>query len=253
MDDDVFRALNDPSRRVLLDRLFADDGQTLGALAEHLPQMTRFGVMNHLRVLEEVGLVTTRKDGRRKLHYLNPVPIRLAHDRWISKYTEPKVKAMAGLKATLEEGIRMSDPVHIYQVIINVEPHLVWNAIVDGDVTQQYFYGTRVESDWEEGSAIHYYDADDGVVADGKVLQFEEGHRLEMTFHARWDPALVAEGPVREVWKVDDFNGAATLTVELYDAPVGSKTYDDFTQGFPYIVSGMKTLLETGATLPAPS
>jgi len=249
----VFRALNDPSRRLLLDKLFIADGQTLGALTSHLPQMTRFGVMNHLRVLEEAGLVTTRKDGRRKLHYLNPVPIRLVHNRWISKYTEPKAGAMARLKAALEEGDHMSDPVHVYHVIINVEPKLVWNAIVDGGVTQQYFYGTRVESDWEEGSAIRYYDDDGGVVADGTVLSIEKGHRLEMTFHARWDPDLAAEGPVREVWEVDDFNGASKLTVELYDAPVGSKTYDDFTQGFPYIVSGMKTLLETGKTLPAPS
>ncbi len=101
--DEVFRAINDPSRRVLLDRLFDEDGQTLGELCAHLPGMTRFGVMNHLRVLEEAGLVTTRKAGRAKHHYLNPVPIRQVHDRWISKYAEPVVGRMAGLKARLEE------------------------------------------------------------------------------------------------------------------------------------------------------
>ena len=101
--DEVFRALNDPSRRLLLDALFVEDGQTLGALCDRLPDMTRFGVMNHLRVLEEGGLITTRRQGRSKLHYLNPVPIRLIHDRWISKFTEPRVGAIAGLKARVEE------------------------------------------------------------------------------------------------------------------------------------------------------
>ena len=101
--DEVFRALNDPSRRLLLDELFVEDGQTIGELCVHLPGMTRFGVMNHLRVLEEGGLITTRRRGRSKLHYLNPVPIRLVHDRWISKYTEPKVGAIADLKVRVEE------------------------------------------------------------------------------------------------------------------------------------------------------
>lgn len=100
--DDVFRALADPTRRALLDSLFAQDGQTLGALERGLP-MTRFGVMKHLRVLEDAGLVVSRKEGREKLHYLNPVPIRLVHDRWIDKYTERRVSALADLKHELEE------------------------------------------------------------------------------------------------------------------------------------------------------
>ena len=104
MDDDdlVFRALADPTRRLLLDRLFERDGRTLTELESQL-EMTRFGAMKHLRVLEEAGLVATRKEGRTKLHYLNPVPIRLIHDRWIDKYTERHVSALADLKTTLEE------------------------------------------------------------------------------------------------------------------------------------------------------
>jgi DNA-binding transcriptional ArsR family regulator len=100
--DDVFRALADPTRRGLLDELFERDGQTLSALGERLP-MTRFGVMKHLRVLEEAGLVTTKKRGREKLHFLNPVPIRLIHDRWVSKYAEPWVTTLSGLKEQLED------------------------------------------------------------------------------------------------------------------------------------------------------
>jgi DNA-binding transcriptional ArsR family regulator len=101
-DDLVFRALADPTRRFLLDLLFARDGRTLGELDGEL-EMTRFGVMKHLRVLEEAGLVVTRKAGREKLHFLNPVPIRLVHDRWIDKYTERQVSALADLKAELEK------------------------------------------------------------------------------------------------------------------------------------------------------
>ncbi len=100
--DEVFKALADPTRRDLLDALFAQDGQTLTALEERVP-MTRFGVMKHLRVLEEAGLVVTRKRGREKLHYLNPVPIRLIHDRWVSKYAEPWAAGLTELKTDLEE------------------------------------------------------------------------------------------------------------------------------------------------------
>ena len=98
----MFKALADPTRRGLLDALFAEDGQTLSAL-EGRVDMTRFGVMKHLRVLEEAGLVTTRRRGREKLHFLNPVPIRLIHDRWVSKYAEPWAAGLADLKKDLEE------------------------------------------------------------------------------------------------------------------------------------------------------
>ncbi|WP_168217683.1 ArsR/SmtB family transcription factor [Occultella kanbiaonis] len=101
-EDAVFKALADPTRRLLLDLLFARDGRTLADLESHV-EMTRFGVMKHLRVLEEASLVVAVRSGREKLHHLNPVPVRLIHDRWISKYTEPRVAALADLKATLED------------------------------------------------------------------------------------------------------------------------------------------------------
>jgi DNA-binding transcriptional ArsR family regulator len=100
--DEVFKALADPTRRELLDRLFEEDGQALSALEERLP-MSRFGVMKHLRVLEEAGLVTTRRRGREKLHFLNPVPIRLIHDRWVSKYAQPWASALSELKKEMED------------------------------------------------------------------------------------------------------------------------------------------------------
>jgi DNA-binding transcriptional ArsR family regulator len=101
-DDLVFKALADPTRRFLLDKLFVRDGRTLTELESEL-EMTRFGAMKHLRVLEDAGLVITRRSGREKLHFLNPVPIRLIHDRWIDKYTERQVSALSDLKYSMEE------------------------------------------------------------------------------------------------------------------------------------------------------
>src|SRR3954465_6562772 len=132
----VFRALADPTRRKLLDELFAEDGQTLTALEERLP-MTRFGVMKHLKVLEEANLVTTRRRGREKLHFLNPVPIRLVHDRWVSKYAEPWAAALSGLKKTIEEetmdkaqeaGLRLAegDSVAVFEIFIKTTPERLW-------------------------------------------------------------------------------------------------------------------------------
>ena len=251
--DAVFKALDDPSRRLLLDLLYEEDGRPLGELTEFLPQMTRYGVMNHLRVLEASGLITTRRDGRRKLHYLNPVPIRLVHDRWISKYTEPIVAGITRLKAHVEErNTPMSQPVHVYQVYVNAAPAEVWQAIVDGNQTVKYFYGTRLESTLEPGSELRYLNGDGSLAADGHIVACEPERRLEMVFQARWDPDLVAEGPAREAWILEDVNGATKLTVELYDVAADSKTFTDFSQGFPYILSGLKTLVETGRSLPAP-
>ena len=250
--DEVFKALNDPSRRRLLDALFAEDGQTLGALCEQLPAMTRYGVMNHLRVLEEAGLITTRRAGRSKHHYLNAVPIRLVHDRWISKYTEPVVGALTHLKTRLEQGgPAMNLPDHVYQAYIDCTVEDAWAAVVDGDRTVQYYYGTRVESEWHPGAAIRYLGHDGSVVADGEILAIDEPKRLELTFHARWDPELEAEGPVRMVWEIGAAHGLTTVTVEFHGAAPGSRTYEDFVGGLPFIVSGMKTLLETGRSLPA--
>lgn len=245
--DEVFKAIHDPSRRLLLDRLFERDGRSLGELTEHLPQMTRFGVMNHLRVLEDAGLVTTRREGRRKLHYLNPVPIRMIHDRWIGKYTEHIVGTMAMLARRGGRG--MSKPAHVYVAYIAAPATEVWAAITDGDRTVHYFYGTRVESSWEPGSPLRYTYPDGTLAADGEVIAVEPPTRLERTFHPRWNPELEAEGPVREVWALEEDDGVTRLTVELHD--IGSRSLEEFTAGLPFIVSGMKSLLETGTGLGA--
>jgi uncharacterized protein YndB with AHSA1/START domain/DNA-binding transcriptional ArsR family regulator len=243
----VFRALADPSRRLLLDRLFERDGQTLGELSRQLPAMTRFGVMRHLDVLGAADLVTTQRVGREKRHYLNPVPIRLVHDRWISKYAEPVVGAMAALKQHLEVQ-PMPVPQHVYSVYIRTSADAVWRAITDGDQTVRYYYGTRVASDWRPGSPIVYTYPDGTVAADGEVLEVDASRRIAMSFHARWDPELEAEGPVRQSWQIEPAaDGTCRLTVTTDG--MGARTEKEFTGGIPYIVSGLKTLLETGEPL----
>ncbi len=241
----VFRALADPGRRVLLDRLFERDGQTLGELCEALPAMTRFGVMKHLGVLEAADLVSTRKVGREKRHYLNPVPIRLAHDRWISKFAEPIVGAMSLMKRTLEAPVDTID--HVYAVYIKATPDRVWQAITDGEDTARYYYGTRVRSTWEVGASIAYDYPDGSPAADGVVLEVEPGRKVVMDFTPRWDPAMAADGPVRMTWAIEagDDGGPTRLTVTSKLIP-GSRTETEFSGGIVYIVSGLKTMLETG-------
>src|ERR1700736_3951101 len=155
--DEVFRALADPTRRSLLDQLFQEDGQTLRALEGRFG-MTRFGVMKHLKQLEESGLVVTKRRGREKLHFLNPVPIRLVHDRWVSKYAEPWTAALSGLKTRLEETMEK-----VFEIYIRATPERIWEAITDPDLRSKYNFGARVTSDWTPGSRLEM-SARDGTV-----------------------------------------------------------------------------------------
>src|SRR5919202_344047 len=144
--DEVFRALADPTRRSLLDELFAEDGQTLSALEGRLP-MTRFGVMKHLKVLEEANLVVTKRRGREKLHFLNPVPIRLVHDRWVSKYAEPWAAALSGLKHDLEEERTMEK---VFEIYIKTTPERLWEAITSSAMRPKSTVGVRGDNHWAE-------------------------------------------------------------------------------------------------------
>ena len=242
----VFRALADPNRRLLLDRLFGRDGQTLGELCEALPGMTRFGVMKHLGVLEESGLISTRRVGREKRHYLDPVPIRLVHDRWTSKFAESIVGRMTALKRHLEEPMSTVD--HVYSVYVKASPDRIWRAITDGDETVRYYFGTRVSSTWEPGAPITYLYPDGTVAADGSVMEIEPGRRVVMSFHARWDPEIEAEGPIRMTWTIEpgERDGTPSRLVVTSALIPGSKTESEFTGGIVFIVSGLKTALETG-------
>src|SRR6202166_2121269 len=170
--DAVFRALADPTRRSLLDELFRKDGQTLSALEERLP-MTRFGVMKHLRVLEKAGLVVTRRRGREKLHFLNPVPIRLVHDRWVSKYAEPWAATLSDLKHRLEDKAMEK----VFEIYIKTTPERLWHAITDTEMRRKYTFGAVFKSDWTPGSRVEAFGGGN-LIAEGVNLEVAPPRRL---------------------------------------------------------------------------
>jgi uncharacterized protein YndB with AHSA1/START domain/DNA-binding transcriptional ArsR family regulator len=244
--DAVFKALADPTRRSLLDELFKQDGQTLSALQGELP-MTRFGVMKHLRQLEEAGLVTTRRRGREKLHFLNPVPIRLVHDRWVSKYAEPWVAALSGLKREME-GVPMEK---VFEIYIKTTPERLWEAITDAEMRAKYSFGVETHSEWTPGSS--YKSSVPGVVdiAEGENLEVDPPRRLVQSFNALWSDEVKNEGTSRVTWEIEPVgNDSCRLTV-IHDE-LREDAHDELYGGWPQILSGLKTLLETGETLTTP-
>jgi uncharacterized protein YndB with AHSA1/START domain/DNA-binding transcriptional ArsR family regulator len=263
--DAVFRALADPTRRGLLDELFKLDGQTLSALEGQLP-MTRFGVMKHLRILEEAGLVTTLKRGREKLHFLNPVPIRLVHDRWVSKYAEPWAATLTGIKRQLEEETMDAvDVPHrvplsaspdgegamaVFEIYIKTTPERLWEAITDPKQRAKYSFGVETSSDWTPGSS--YQAGVPGVVdiAAGENLEVDPPRRLVQTFNALWSDDVKAAGTSRVTWEIHPVGDSCQLTVIHDQLPEGANP--ELYGGWPMILSGLKTLLETGESLTTP-
>jgi uncharacterized protein YndB with AHSA1/START domain len=245
--DDVFRALSDPTRRSLLDELFKQDGQTLTALEERLP-MTRFGVMKHLKVLEEANLVTTKKRGREKLHYLNPVPIRLVHDRWVSKYAEPWTAGLTGLKRELEEDRTMEK---VFEIYIKTTPERLWEAITNEELRRRYNFGVGVNSDWTPGSRYESFHPGAGIaIAEGENLEVDPPRRLVQSFNALWGEDVKSEGTSRVTWEIEQVEDSCRLTVTHDQLREGAN--DQLFGGWPMILSGLKTLLETGEDLTTP-
>ena len=244
--DDVFRALADPTRRSLLDQLFIEDGQTLSALERRLP-MTRFGVMKHLKVLEEAGLVVAHRRGREKLHYLNPVPIRLVHDRWVSKYAEPWAAAPSGLKSRIEE----ESMEKVFEIYIKTTPERLWQALTDGELRSIYSFGVKVVSDWTPGSAYYGgHSAAGGPINEGENLEVDPPRRLVHTMVALWSDEVKSEGASRVTWQIEPVADSCRLTVTHDQLPADANP--QLYGGWPMILSGLKTLLETGETLTTP-
>src|ERR1700684_896107 len=231
--------------------------------------MTRFGVMKHLRVLEEAGLVTTRKRGREKLHFLNPVPIRLVHDLWGSKYAEPWAAPLSGLKQLIEEEPEMTTQAEIdaqrsgkrpwtagptdevFEVYIKTTPERLWEAITDDEMRRKYSFGVGVRSDWTIGSAIETSHPDAGIaVGEGEILEVDPPRRLVHSFTAVWSDEVKSEGASRVTWEIEPVGDSCrlTLTHDRLREHANSELYG----GWPMILSGLKTLLETGETLTTP-
>ena len=261
--DQVFKALADPTRRGLLDELFRRDGQTLSALEARIG-MSRFGVMKHLGVLEKAGLVTTHRQGRKKLHYLNTVPIRLVHDRWVSKYAEPWAATLSALKTHLEDHTvstltRVSwangtAPVAagtaVFEVFIKTTPERLWAAITDPVERAKYSFGVEIHSSWQKGDT--YTSAVPGVVdiAKGENITVGPPRLLVQTFNALWSEDVKAQGTTRVTWEIEPVGTSCRLTV-VHDQ-LAPDANAELYGGWPMILSGLKTLLETGELLDTP-
>jgi uncharacterized protein YndB with AHSA1/START domain/DNA-binding transcriptional ArsR family regulator len=256
-DDALFRALADPSRRVLLDRLYERDGLTLGELESALPQMTRPAVMKHLRLLEGAGVVVSHRVGRKRLHYLNPVPIRRLHDRWLDKFRTRAADVLLALESFMEEpGMETRDeaddrPKAVSQIFIRATPDEVWRAITDPELTRRYYYQSTVESNFTSGSTYRYMIGDLEAII-GTVVSADPPHRLVLTFDARWDEEVAPDAPSRLTWEIEETSPGVTKVTTIHDGFASrTATFESVAGGMPFILSGLKTLVETGAPLVA--
>ncbi len=242
--DRVFKALADPTRRSLLDELFEQDGQTLSTLEQRLP-MTRFGVMKHLRILEHAGLVVTKRRGREKLHFLNPVPIRLVHDRWVSKYAEPWAATLSNLKHTLEE----KTMVKVFEIYIKTTPERLWQALTDPEMRRKYTFGALVSSDWTTGS--RYEGVGNGTpIFEGENLEVDPPRRLVQSFRATWDESVKTEGTSRVTYEIEPIGDSCRLLITHDQLREGAN--NRLFGGWLMVLSGLKTPLETGELLTTP-
>lgn len=244
--EQVFRALGDPSRRLLLDKLFERDGQTLHELVAHL-EMSRFGVMKHLKVLEEANLVVTRKVGREKHHYLNPVPIRELQERWVSKFAEPWVSALTSLKATLEAETMADQPKHVFQVYIRCTPERLWETITTPKLSRQFF-SERFGPDFHQG-ADYTLASDDEIYVQGTILEVDPPRRLVMTWDERHE-SMIDDPVTRVTWEIEPDGDICKLTLTHDDFESETETFRSVGGGWPKVLSSLKSLIETGEGLP---
>jgi uncharacterized protein YndB with AHSA1/START domain/DNA-binding transcriptional ArsR family regulator len=262
--DEVFRALSDPSRRRLLDSLNSRSGQTLRELCAGLV-MARQSVSKHLAILEYANLVTTVRRGREKLHYLNAAPISEIAERWISRYDQQRVNALSDLKKALE-GTTVDKPQFVYTTYIRTTPEQLWRGLTDPAFTRAY-WGLAYESDWKAGSTFTVkLDKDNVTVADPAqvVLESDPCRRLSYTWHTftpEWAAAygiseehratFAAEPRSKVTFEIAPVGDYVRLTVVHDGFEPGSAVLAGISQGWPLLVSSLKSLLETGDALPA--
>jgi uncharacterized protein YndB with AHSA1/START domain/DNA-binding transcriptional ArsR family regulator len=245
--DDVFKALADPTRRALLDRLHAESGLTLGELCEPVA-MTRQAATQHLEILQAANLITTVRRGRAKLHYLNPVPLHEMQERWIDKFERPRLRAMGAIKRQAEEAmIASSRPTFSYATFIQSTPEKVWDALTDADVTAAYWGHANV-SDWQVGSAWEHRRLDGSGIADvvGTVVESTPPHRLVMT----WSPPD-DDDPARTsqvTFDIRPHGDTVRLTV-THEHLADAAEHDAAANGWSAVLSNLKSLLETGRPL----
>ncbi|MCJ0907138.1 metalloregulator ArsR/SmtB family transcription factor [Rhodococcus sp. ARC_M6] len=241
----VFKALADPTRRFLLDCLRVDNGQTLGELCERVA-MTRQSATQHLAVLEAANLVSTVRRGREKLHYLNPVPLEDIRERWIDTFEHSRLNTLSDIKRQAEAHMT-TKPTYKYVTYIESSPEAVWQAITDADTSASYWGHSNV-SDWNVGSSWEHRRIDGSGIADivGTVIESEPPHRLVTTWAAS-DGSGDTSSQV--TFTIEPFGAIVRLTV-MHENLVDEGEYNDISQGWPAVLSNLKSLLETGHVLP---
>jgi uncharacterized protein YndB with AHSA1/START domain/DNA-binding transcriptional ArsR family regulator len=249
--DPVFKALADPTRRLLLDRLRARNGQTLGELCGHL-DMARQSATQHIDILVRVGLVTVVRRGRERLHYLNPAPVHEIGERWISEFDKPRLRAISDIKNHAEEYAMTSEstsvPTYVYVTYIRASAEQVWKALTDADLTARYWGHANV-SDWQPGSAWEHQRTDGSGTVDvaGEVLAAEPPTRLVVTFDDA--PGGPSRQPSVVTFLVEPHHDIVRLTVTHENLP-NRDMYGGISRGWPAVLANLKSLLETGEVLP---
>jgi uncharacterized protein YndB with AHSA1/START domain/DNA-binding transcriptional ArsR family regulator len=245
--DRVFKALADPTRRHLLDRLHQRNGQTLNELCEDLA-MKRQSVTQHVAVLEAANLVSSVRRGRQKLHYLNPVPIHEIQERWIDKFERPRLRALTAVKRRAEESSMADKPSYVYVTYIEASPEQIWHALTDPDLTAE-FWGHRNVSTWEVGASWEHQRTDGSGIADGvgTVLEAVPPSRLVMTFGR--PGAEPSEEPSRVTFTIEPHEQIARVTV-MHENLADQSEYEAISAGWPGVLANLKSLLETGKPLP---
>ncbi|WP_067692951.1 ArsR/SmtB family transcription factor [Nocardia jejuensis] len=261
--DEVFKALADPSRRRLLDSLNERNGQTLRELGAEL-DMTRQAVSKHLAVLEAANLVTTLRRGREKLHYLNAEPVNAITDRWINRYDRGRVHALADLKTALETATMSNE--FVYTTYIKTTPVQLWQALTDPAFTNRY-WGASFDTDWQPGSEMVWHQRDWSSTDPAQVVIAADPYRtLSYTWHT-FDPAFAekfgmnseevakwsSEPRSKVTFSLEPAGETVKLTVVHDGFAPGSEVLLGISEGWPAILSSLKTLLETGDVLPEPA
>ncbi len=246
-DDAVFKALADPTRRALLDRLRERNGQTLGELCGPL-DMARQSATQHLGVLEAANLISTVRRGREKLHYLNPVPLWAIQERWIGRFERPRLRALSAIKHRAEEDSMADRPGYVYVTYIESSPERVWAALTDPDLTAEYWGHSNV-SDWQPGARWEHRRTDGSGIADvaGTVLESAPPRRLVITF----DPPgeLPPTGPSTVTFDIEPYHEIVRLTV-THQNLADEAALDAISAGWLAVLANLKSLLETGHVLP---
>lgn len=248
--DSVFKALADPTRRLLLDRLREHNGQTLRELCEHL-DMARQSATQHLDILQRANLVTVVRRGRERLHYLNPVPIQEIEDRWMAGFDKPRLQMISAIKNQAEEYAMTTEPTsvptYVYVTYIRASAKQVWKALTDADLTARYWGHANV-SDWQPGSAWEHRRVDGSGVVDvvGQVIEAEPPTRLVITFEDAPEPAREASVVT---FLVEPHEDIVRLTV-THEKLANMEMLGGIAQGWPAVLANLKSLLETGEVLP---